>query len=1197
MGSTSELCAVCMTKAMEGTALDAVGISISHSEPIILQKINMDKNNEETVTEQGLALDSANHCTPRVLDDDSGAGANAGSMTEMMFVTANPLSELVWSPHIGLSLKCADSSLSEKKPSLMRGIESTNMVLSPPEGITSRETNNDEPGPGENFISTQMASNFEIEVSERGCSLEPAMSSRALNPVRSPKSKPIVIPFHGPTAHEHNLGSGGTVKDSYTVIESSVQDFNQKTEDRSYRKGKGLNCANSIQTNESVGAGVNIVSIFLAETSLPGPEDGGPVNSSSKMDQPKIDLSELDPLCADPNEGTSSNPFGNPVDVGMATIQALDMVVLLPSEVSSIRQGKASTSCVPFMTSPYGKPGGEEHGLATENNLCLKDESAEVGRNVISQPSNKAKYSPQQNEGVFPKDQPSPGEASPNNSGVCPYQLKSKKKYLSDGKVDRRITKKNESHESVESCNSAGSFSAGKRPWRFESQLVVSNKKPKKETHKTLGSASFERSDSSFMNWISNMMKGLSKSDPEEKPSSAHMMRPPHELVSQGQQSMPYRKNLEPGSRSMGFQAIFQSLYLPRERVQDSRTVNLYHQRARSKEPDLANMICDKSCTPLSCDEENDKLWEQSAMSNEKFNQGTSGGAGPSTLPNISSPLLAVQAGQKSNNTAGNNILCACGSQKGAPGLSNVSFPKDSNSPSGSKETNGFVDQNKSSTSGTNRGSLFCSAWISRFSPQVSGPLLRSPQCKHNIVETNEGSTDSMRFPPQPQNCAISSKDQKILGDCKDPSAEYKMDIIEKMQHYAANASTSFGLERIKRHDYQKGSSKFNPILPFKRFRSSEDMASVFARRLDALRNIIPSVVVDCETHESTICLFCGKKGHNLRDCSMLNESELEDILKCISSYDKSEESPSLCIRCFQLNHWAISCPNAPLRTETQLDGNASLVNFSSFRKMKQNPGKNTLSSSDDRNLKPLEKDSRCQVADANNTCEGEKSKVESGLLVQMSINKKVSGMMIHNGWVSDLKTVKNDSPGNNNNFCRSMKGQRAPTELVLNGKQGASSFPENESKENRVITPFRNIVTRNIPDVPKRTFEAIKRLRLSRLDILKWTASPISASHLDGFFLRLRIGKWEEGLGGTGYHVACINGAQREKPSGSSRISLSVSIGGCRCSIESRYVSNHDFTEDELLAWSSAMSRGGGKLPSEDNLKMKLEEREKLGF
>lgn len=36
---------------------------------------------------------------------------------------------------------------------------------------------------------------------------------------------------------------------------------------------------------------------------------------------------------------------------------------------------------------------------------------------------------------------------------------------------------------------------------------------------------------------------------------------------------------------------------------------------------------------------------------------------------------------------------------------------------------------------------------------------------------------------------------------------------------------------------------------------------------------------------------------------------------------------------------------------------------------------------------------------------------------------------------------------------------------------------------------------------------------------------SQMSLSHLDGYFLRLRLGKWEEGLGGTGYYVACITG------------------------------------------------------------------------
>lgn len=43
-----------------------------------------------------------------------------------------------------------------------------------------------------------------------------------------------------------------------------------------------------------------------------------------------------------------------------------------------------------------------------------------------------------------------------------------------------------------------------------------------------------------------------------------------------------------------------------------------------------------------------------------------------------------------------------------------------------------------------------------------------------------------------------------------------------------------------------------------------------------------------------------------------------------------------------------------------------------------------------------------------------------------------------------------------------------------------------------------------------------------------RWISSHKSLSLLDGFYLRLRLGEWEEGLGGTGYYVASINGMYR---------------------------------------------------------------------
>lgn len=69
--------------------------------------MNADNENVDVdpVTDLGLALGYSSQCIQRRLNNDSGAGANAGSGLNMTFVSNSPLSELVWSPHKGLSLK------------------------------------------------------------------------------------------------------------------------------------------------------------------------------------------------------------------------------------------------------------------------------------------------------------------------------------------------------------------------------------------------------------------------------------------------------------------------------------------------------------------------------------------------------------------------------------------------------------------------------------------------------------------------------------------------------------------------------------------------------------------------------------------------------------------------------------------------------------------------------------------------------------------------------------------------------------------------------------------------------------------------------------------------------------------------------------------------------------------------------------
>ncbi|KAF8663873.1 hypothetical protein HU200_055208 [Digitaria exilis] len=138
---------------------------------------------------------------------------------------------------------------------------------------------------------------------------------------------------------------------------------------------------------------------------------------------------------------------------------------------------------------------------------------------------------------------------------------------------------------------------------------------------------------------------------------------------------------------------------------------------------------------------------------------------------------------------------------------------------------------------------------------------------------------------------------------------------------------------------------------------------------------------------------------------------------------------------------------------------------------------------------------------------------------------------------------------------------------------------------DNKQIVPY-GIMPDVICDDSSAVFVALHRLRLSRSDIIRWLRSPVMHTTLDGFFVRLRFGKWEEALGGTGYHVARLNGAL-------DRNRLSVTIRNSTCQVDSRFVSNHDFHEDELKAWWSAAMKGEWKLPSKEELSMKLRERE----
>lgn len=136
-------------------------------------------------------------------------------------------------------------------------------------------------------------------------------------------------------------------------------------------------------------------------------------------------------------------------------------------------------------------------------------------------------------------------------------------------------------------------------------------------------------------------------------------------------------------------------------------------------------------------------------------------------------------------------------------------------------------------------------------------------------------------------------------------------------------------------------------------------------------------------------CFYCGRSGHVLRDCLEITEIEKENLIRNECLYDGSEESPCFCIRCFQLDHWAISCPVAPATTHIN-----------------------------------------SRVPDARTNCGGENYRPD--------ISKHV----------------------------------------------GSSSV--DYALKEKLVTPLRNVVKRKFSDVPKGVFNAIRKLRLSRTDVLK---------------------------------------------------------------------------------------------------------------
>ncbi|KAG9452569.1 hypothetical protein H6P81_005473 [Aristolochia fimbriata] len=1057
-------------------------------------KIAVNVNGGDPITQLRLSLGSADLSSVKQSNKDLGAGANAiARVDKIINVTTNPLSELVWSPRKGLSLKCADCSLSGKSSSLLWSTESASMMVLPPICSADNITANSE---ATERSLLQSRTNPGSEIPEYPSSAKLAHNFGATAPFSQSTSCQRACEVMG-------LGSkvsGADINITEEIAPSLSRDTRATTQ---IWKGK---------TDKDV----------MPDTTVPGVSNRrGASFPMFRYEEPDASKVEAESRCVHPfgkNGEANAADKHMPSDTSPAAPVSEEENKHRASSVNSMKlkilerlEYRTESVVQTVEVAASNEDADRDHGkvlpladkVLTET---LSQQNKDKGKSLC-ETEVKESYSVALADkiavGTSSEVKIDKGKAVCDTEieGTCSVELaeikaketsskmnKGKGKILCDTKIKGRyLEEKNEDPESVESSNSGGITSSKKRTCSIDQHCVSESKKIKRHT-------------SSFINWISNMTNVLPKID-GENPSLDIAVRPTHSRDEIHHSLSPSNgRNQDGDCNRTGFENVFQALYGPSSRIEDERT-------GSTKINDARRVLSDTGSARMTI-EINNKSYEHDIALN-----GIS-----SNVQNTSPSGLRVSG----NNTGDNSNGCnRDGKIDKGRSPSKVSCGKILDSHDCKEAYNLIpVDAGRSSASVTNKQTPMESLWITRFTQKFS-----------NSVQCNGNETPAVNTVSYSNHGLYLNEELNIVERPHGSPAEILTNRTDKDgQDGLEGGRTSTCGSKQTTFD-QKFTSKLNPILPSQRFKSSDRMASIFARRLDALRHITPSKQKDNTGQKTSICFFCGANDHTLKDCSEILESDLEDILKTLN-FDNREDLLCLCIRCFQLNHWAIACPYASTRKAS---------------------GKQE--------------------------------------------NKEICSQHIHNISSNVEGHKKNNSlqqPATSSTYLLEKKPRLTDIPVCAEGwRPNGSVSEDHEIKESHPI-PFN---TREIPAAPRGIFDAIRQLRLSRTDIFRWTKSPIPSLRLEGFYLRLHLGKWGEGFGGSGYHVACICGVADEKSSESCQNSIYVDVGGFKCLIDSRYISNQDFTEDELLAWWRASLQGDGKLPSEKDLNMKLVEKRKIGF
>lgn len=810
------------------------------------------------------ALDSADKCSKDDIGKDSGADPNACAGNDLRLITTSPLSEMVWSQQEGLSLQDVACSIGEKKASLLWNTESFRIVISSPKCADCGESSNSKDLAGGDF------NHFRLKPNCEGNFFDSVLPGSPRNTSPSKEGSLIRI-------YEHESRNFEDLKTSNKMEVGLDKEISRNNQSAEKEVENNTSSVDTLRTN------THKVDTIQDKDLFSGPDNPDqnaehlkelgsdiPLASESNIIRAHSHIKESDQM----ETCHTSSLAIQPADQGCLLTKPGSQKASSSPNTAECRYDSDLNTTVETVECTNGWKTQHPTRLNPVERKCYSEvQMVGFGVQQPSEAQDESFRAPHKGKSVFIS---SVGNLSYSNTGEGKQQAIGDSEESSSSKVSE------DSHDSVESCNSKRLVSPGKRARSYDLKMSVVNKKLKNQICEGSSSDSFLRQESSFMNWVSTITNGFSRFTGATPlafvpPPSPSIERNPNFLSLSHAES----KDIGITCRNTGFKSLFQSLYLPGFKAK--RDMNGYRPRdAAAKELQVESEQFGYSSSQVHCKRMEFNLHgilptvgdrvncvSKYHSRSEQINASSLNIVGRDELHNeVSMPAERLNKNvdkvKKNPSTNGNvspgdssfpeNPKCDFGQTGNHSNVgSTSSSPRNnSQSPFGGKGAGALLAvESSSELVSHNRSALLQNLWITRFSPKVSSNKPNASQHMQGMDLSAETSD------PQFQNNAATSKGQGCSeNSCLPPPVQSQMSGID------ANK-----LESLKTGN-QKRKSNLNPILPSPKFQKTEPIVSTFAKRLDILRNPKLPKVPDNVSLTDTTCLFCGGSAHGTRACS-----------------------------------------------------------------------------------------------------------------------------------------------------------------------------------------------------------------------------------------------------------------------------------------------------------------------------------------